>query len=526
MKSKSLSDLMDKIHPWENSNYYHLKFKFLKKKHKKFLKIFRSILNRHHNVKFSEKYWEILLSNYIFQILYIYYERKECITSFKRSKSFKLINNTPKIGSYEDLRMNFEFFHEYIHAKIIEHYFPHKKKIYFEKFFKLNKEFKKSKSVNFILNYFFEKILNIIFSFKQNTKVCNVGSKSLISKIKLYSVFKKFKVNLSMNYKLDSDARQKLLNYKNLKDEHKLIFSLMINLLPMNYLENFKVLSNSIKKNYSITKLLYVEYFTDPLRFLAAQIKENNGKLLIAQHGGNYWAFKEHFSREFETKIADYYFPWGKKSSKRISIFGYSKKKYNLKKNVDHKCIIFLPKLLDFHRSLDSNTIFKPKKLLKDNLFLFYKNLNYQIKKNSFFKMHVTEKKYRDLLKQKFGNKLIKFDPGENFFSKDFKLSIHTYFGSSFLESMISNIPTILIIQNFDANDKFTVSQLKILKKYQIVFTSSKKASFFINKNWKQINGWWNSNLVKSTREKFLKNYAFHNNNFTNEILNLVSRIN
>ena len=95
-----------------------------------------------------------------------------------------------------------------------------------------------------------------------------------------------------------------------------------------------------------------------------------------------------------------------------------------------------------------------------------------------------------------------------------------------FLESMISNIPTILIIQNFDANDKFTVSQLKILKKYQIVFTSSKKASFFINKNWKQINGWWNSNLVKSTREKFLKNYAFHNNNFTNEILNLVSRIN
>ena len=64
------------------------------------------------------------------------------------------------------LRMNFEFFHEYIHAKIIEHYFPHTKKKYILKnFFKLNKEFKKSKSVNFILNYFFEKILNIIFSF-------------------------------------------------------------------------------------------------------------------------------------------------------------------------------------------------------------------------------------------------------------------------------------------------------------------------------------------------------------------------
>ena len=88
-------------------------------------------------------------------------------------------------------------------------------------------------------------------------------------------------------------------------------------------------------------------------------------------------------------------------------------------------------------------------------------------------------------LKQKFGDKLIKFERGENFFSKDFKLSIHTYFGSSFLESMINDIPSILIIQNFDANDKFTVSQLNNLKKYHVVFTSSKKASFFINKNWK-----------------------------------------
>ncbi|MBD1146488.1 hypothetical protein IDH09_01940 [Pelagibacterales bacterium SAG-MED28] len=526
MKSISLSDLMNKAHPWENSNYYHLKFKFLKKKHKKFLKIFHSILNKNHNVRFSEKYWEIILSNYIFQILYIYYERKECVKSFKRIKTFKLINNNPKIRSYEDLRTNFEFLHEYIHTKIVEHYFPRKKKIYFEKFFKLNEAFKKNKSINYILNYFFEKIFNIIFSFKRNTKVCNVGSKGFISKIKLHSLFKKFNMSLEMNYKLNSDIRKKLLNYSNLKAEQKLIFSLMINLLPMNYLENFKVLSDSIKKNYSITKLLYAEYFDDPLRFLAAQIKESNGKLLIAQHGGNYWTFKEHFSREFEIKIADYYFPWGKRSSKRTNIFGYSKKKCNLKKNVDHRCIISLPKLSDFHRSLDSNTIFKPKKLLEENIFLFYKNLNNEIKKNSFFKMHITQKKYQNLLYQKFSNKLIKFVPGENFFSKNYKVSIHTYFGSSFLESMINDIPSILIIQNFDANDKFTVNQLKVLKKYQIVFTSSKKASFFINKNWRQMNEWWNSKPVKSTREKFLENFGFHNNNLNNEILNFASRIN
>ena len=280
----------------------------------------------------------------------------------------------------------------------------------------------------------------------------------------MYSVFRKFNINLNFNNKFDINKRRGFFDHKDFKNEDKLLFSLIIDLLPTNYLENFKFLFNSIRKNYSTTKLLYVEYFDDPIRFLAAQIKDNNGKLILAQHGGNYWALKEHFSREYEIKIADYYFPWGKRGSKRNSIFGFSKKKYNLKRKANNKCIISLPKLSDFHRSLDSSTIFKPKKLLNDNLILFYKNLNNQIKTNLFFKTHVTEKKYHDLLKQNFGDKLSKFERGENFFSKDFKLSIHTYFGSSFLESMINDIPSILIIQNFDANDKFTVSQLNNLK--------------------------------------------------------------
>ena len=50
------------------------------------------------------------------------------------------------------------------------------------------------------------------------------------------------------------------------------------------------------------------------------------------------------------------------------------------------------------------------------------------------------------------------------------------------------------------------------------------KASFFVNKL-KQMNEWWNDKRVKSAREKFLENFAFNNNNLTNEILNLVSKV-
>ena len=111
----------------------------------------------------------------------------------------------------------------------------------------------------------------------------------------MYSVFRKFNINLNFNNKFDINKRRKFFDHKDFKNEDKLLFSLIIDLLPTNYLENFKFLFNSIKKNYSTTKLLYVEYFDDPIRFLAAQIKDNNGKLILAQHGGNYWALKGTF---------------------------------------------------------------------------------------------------------------------------------------------------------------------------------------------------------------------------------------
>ena len=77
-------------------------------------------------------------------------------------------------------------------------------------------------------------------------------------------------------------------------------------------------------------------------------------------------------------------FHGGKRGSKRNSIFGFSKKKYNLKRKANNKCIISLPKLSDFHRSLDSSTIFKPKKLLKITLYYFIKILIIKLKRIYF----------------------------------------------------------------------------------------------------------------------------------------------
>ena len=73
----------------------------------------------------------------------------------------------------------------------------------------------------------------------------------------------------------------------------------------------------------------------------------------------------------------------GKKRAQKNYIFGFSKK-YNLKKNQMKIVLFFYQNYQTFHRSLDSSTIFKPKKILKDNFFLFYKNLNNQIKKIYF----------------------------------------------------------------------------------------------------------------------------------------------
>ena len=108
------------------------------------------------------------------------------------------------------------------------------------------------------------------------------------------------------------------------------------------------------------------------------------------------------------------------------------------------------------------------------------------------------------------------------------KLVVFTYYSTGFLELISSSIPTVCLqenILNYIKQENNTI--YKKLIDANIIFLNFQDLGFFLEKNYKNINDWWNSDRIKDLREEtaFLlskkpnKNSLIKLNNSLNNIL-------
>ncbi len=147
------------------------------------------------------------------------------------------------------------------------------------------------------------------------------------------------------------------------------------------------------------------------------------------------------------------------------------------------------------------------------NLNNFLKNLKNIQKENIFLKPHPSEKfEYykpisRDLKKQNKKVQLFKKNYDLKLVIQKSKLLVCTSPETTFTLSMLSGVPTILLIDKNILellNPKFTVL-IKELIKSKILFCDYYNASKHINKIADNPYEWYNLENVKKTRMKFLK---------------------
>ena len=73
---------------------------------------------------------------------------------------------------------------------------------------------------------------------------------------------------------------------------------------------------------------------------------------------------------------------------------------------------------------------------------------------------------------------------------------------------MHANIPTILIIKkNHWLFSKAILDTLEVLKKKRIAFYNFDEAKNHINKHWKELGVWWNTENVQFARKTYLSNF-------------------
>ena len=103
------------------------------------------------------------------------------------------------------------------------------------------------------------------------------------------------------------------------------------------------------------------------------------------------------------------------------------------------------------------------------------------------------------------------------------KLVVCSYIGTTYLETLPKNIPTI-IFENFK-NTLFredVKEHLNELKNANILFENPESASKFVNQNWNNLSEWWLDKNTQETIKNFCQIYSKKNKNKLKEISEII----
>ena len=506
----------------ENLNHVYNKNKkklFILKKVSQYRNFLKNKLNKIHNTKFKSKEWGLLLDYYLI-VSIISINRK--IESYKKLKDKKI--------SIEVISGNFFFsdtksiYDQLAHGIKLNQYIDY---IIFDKlkFKNLNirkikfadKSYEKQKKTN-LLNKFF---LNIIIKIFKPSLIFN-GYFGIVKSIKIMCL-SKFKILFLKDNFLNSPVK---LNYKNIqlremldipeKDFFDKVFNVYNkNIFPNSFLESFDHFYYSNKKlskdakNVGTAILLHI---SDTFKFLLLNIKKSGGKIITFQHGGLFGMRK--FSPEdyINNNYADLKFLWADKKGIGAPYFN-KVTKINDKKSG----ILFLPSLTLFQEMTEN--LKECNHLYLNKYWKLYEFINIDKKKLIKFKLfnHPRSKILKNLWLRKT-NKSIKFEY-RNYkgnIAKKFKLTVIDNFSTPLFELIYNSYPFIII--NDSKQNEFTNEFKKILnhlKSLNILFDSEKKAADFINKNYNDIDSWWNK-IIKKKKFKIIKKSLFSIKEFNN----------
>ena len=240
----------------------------------------------------------------------------------------------------------------------------------------------------------------------------------------------------------------------------------------------------------------------------------------------------------FVTSIFDKYFTLGWKSKNKIffaggSLFPWIKlENYQQSKN---KKILFIPSI-SIKRTLFNSSIYGEDSFNNESYFninkLFFSNIDKKICKEMLYKKYPNlvnfntshyEKKIHELVKSK---NIQIINNNKRLIDKDFnnsKLIVVNYLKTSLIQSLKSNVPTIIFYNNnsydLERNSKFFFSELVDAS---IIHKNPLSAAKFINKIGNDPYEWWNSKKTKKAREKFILKNLKSGSDLKKLILNFV----
>jgi putative transferase (TIGR04331 family) len=492
-------------------------------------------LNELHGTNFSERYWRILIGPWLNYFIHILYDRWSCISEaikldanlavkvLSRSEGELVPNDMAEFTSI----MVTDEWNEKIYADLlgwvnipVEVVFPLKQTEVFARpllsglFLRLRQK----------LTIFLNK-LSCALS-KDSNYFIKTGAIPLVHKFWLqwrvgqlpYFWYSKEIPKRKVNLVFRTWDSPKVGSYD---DFDAIIRNMIPRHMPVAYLEGYSKLSQEVKSYGWPMRPKVVFTDTDQnaddfFKVWAATTMENGSPILVGQHGGSYGIMKWFGNEEHEKIISNCYLTWGwsDASLSNIHPVGILKLLNNISKNnsVDNKLLLVQQSLPRYSYKPCAEPIASLFLRYIEQQFDFLESLPSNISKAVTVRLHKVDYGWDQAKRwsNRFPDIRIDFS-GSNFIREmqESKIVVATYNGTTFLESMTLNIPTIIF---WDPNHwelrASAIPDFMRLKSAGIFHETPESAAKQISLIWGDVATWWESSELQSVRREFCKRYA------------------
>lgn len=514
-------------------------FDLVKKYSNLLLEDLSKILNEYHQVNFSDKQWQILISfwthrtislllNRFKKIEKTFEENKISSVTLYKNNQIDLVNlKTIDISNNSrNLYWNNIIFDEIIKFKKFEvkkKYLNNKKKFNPEKYNKIDFVSKLKIKIKEFLNFLNKRKIKEAKTLILDSCLPKVENKKFLKFYDQPNVYLKnnFKIDKKPNMELRQDLQKKLRCSDN--DEfYMFIKNVIFKLFPSCYLENFQ----NLLKEYSDSILPIKPQFifssnafdTNEIFKLYVCKNLSNTKYYAGQHGGATPIYKYGVLDTYLFNHLDGFFNWGwqdKKNNFKSFLLPKLTKVSKIKKN--NKIAFMLRPMMHSTETWDK---------FEESLFLFKKNIEFINKcKNFSFYDKIFIKGYPSV-KCKINNfenwkkysSVKNFDHSQSSFDEykdSCDLNIFTYESTGFFQLININRPTIILFSSFnrDIKDQYK-NDFNILSNVGVIHYEHDSLLKHLNKIDNNINNWWYSNLVQEKINSFKKKFASDERNF------------
>ena len=495
------------------------------------------VLNQHHNMQCSERFWKIVLGHWFNRYVSVVLNRVKtlecCLNSYELSGttsyysdkySLAPLDSNEAIWAFNDDEWNNSLFIKIL--KLLE-----VKNIEIEEIPIDSNKYKKNYTINnsslglLIIKWFYRNLASLAKYFMRDKDALFINTylpkmHAIKLQLCLGQVPQLFIPSKEwQTKKTDRELRcnlSKLLILSEENDTHfRIICSLVFQLLPVCYLEDFHELSKYVQRLTwpKFPKFIFTSNSFDTnemFKLWTAQKVESGVKYIVGQHGNNYGTHR-YINSTIEESTSDKFITWGWVDGliqhTPSYIFKFNKKTFN-----PSGCLLLVEDTISSRKETWDVT-YEFENYFNEQL-LFVDSLNENPKKELIVRLHHTFDLLRtyELSRWRDFDSDLTIEVGDihinNLISKS-RLVVFSYDSTGMLENLSQNVPTLAFWQNdLDHLRDSAKAHYQVLIDAGIVHLTPDSIANKVNEIWDDIENWWQQDLVQDARNLFCSRYA------------------